>query len=109
MSCWRPGSSWSVFASEACGERLICPNYGLFDRRGNYFVTDSGQWRKRNGRLLRFTQDGRGETIGAAFGYANGLALSANERHLFMVESDADRVFRVRDDPVGWRGRAGAA
>src|SRR5206468_1650908 len=28
------------------------------------------------------------------FGYANGLALSADERWLFMVESDTDRVYR---------------
>src|SRR5579872_5959102 len=34
-------SAWSVFAAEAGGRRLICPNYGLFDRSGNYYVTDS--------------------------------------------------------------------
>src|SRR6185436_4375875 len=33
---------WSVFASG-----LVCPNFGLFDRRGNYYVTDSGNWMKR--------------------------------------------------------------
>lgn len=87
--------AWSVFASAASGSKLICPNYGLFDSHGNYFVTDSGQWRKRNGRLLRFTQDGTSEEIGGRFGYANGLALSADERHLFMVESDTDRIFRI--------------
>ena len=87
--------NWSVFASEAGGSKLICPNFGLFDSRGNYFVTDSGQWHKRNGRLVRFTQDGRGEPIGGPFGYANGLALSADERYLFMVESDTDRIFRI--------------
>src|SRR6202022_2093147 len=86
---------WGGVASEGCGCRLICPHYGLFDSRGNYFVTDSGQWRKRNGRLLRFTPEGRGEQIGGTFGYANGLALSADERHLFMVESDTDRVLRI--------------
>lgn len=87
--------TWSVFASEACGTKLICPNYGLFDSRGNYLVTDSGQWRKSNGRLLRFTPDGQGELVSGPFGYANGLALSADERHLFMVESDTDRVFQI--------------
>ena len=86
---------WSVFASEADGCKLICPNYGLFDSHGNYFVTDSGQWRKNNGRLLRFTRQDRGEAIGGAFGYANGLALSADERHLYMAESDTDRILRV--------------
>ena len=81
---------WSVFAS-----KMIAPNYGLFDSRGNYYVTDSGQWRKRNGRLLRFDANGDGEAVGDAFGYANGLALTEDERHLYMVESDTDRVFRI--------------
>jgi gluconolactonase len=87
--------SWSVFAHEAEGSKLIAPNYGLFNSRGTYYVTDSGQWRKRNGRLLRFTEGRGGEVVGEPFGYANGLALSADERHLFMVESDTDRVFRI--------------
>jgi gluconolactonase len=44
--------------------------------------------------LLRFEPDGRGKVIAGPFGYANGLALSADERTLFMVESDTDRVVR---------------
>jgi gluconolactonase len=74
---------------------MICPNYGLFDRRGNYYVTDSGNWKKRNGRLLRFAPDGSRQEIGGPWGYANGLALSADERRLFLVESDTDSIFRV--------------
>ncbi len=97
---------FSVFASAADGARLISPNFGVFDVAGNYFVTDSGQWTKRNGRLLRFTPDGRGRELAAPLGYANGLALSADERFLFMVESDTDRVLRF---PLGRDGAAGAA
>jgi gluconolactonase len=74
---------------------LICPNYGLFDRRGDYYVTDSGNWKKRNGYLLKYGSDGSGEIVAGPFGYANGLALSEDERHLFMVESDTDSVHRI--------------
>jgi len=81
---------WSVVAGD-----MICPNYGLFDRRGNYWVTDSGNWKKRNGRLLRFEPEAKRHEIGGPWGYTNGLALSADERHLFMVESDTDRIFRI--------------
>jgi gluconolactonase len=81
---------WSVFAKD-----MICPNYGLFDRFGNYYVTDSGNWKKRNGRLLRIARDGSRLEIGGPWGFANGLALSADERHLFLAESDTDRIFRV--------------
>jgi gluconolactonase len=87
---------WSVFASHCGKHKLICPNYGLFDSRGNYYVTDSGLWKERNGLLLRYTPDGRGEILAGPFGYTNGLALSADERTLFMVESRTDSVHRFQ-------------
>src|SRR5665213_1304365 len=77
---------WSVFANSLGAHQLISPNYGVFDRQGNYYVTDSGNWNKRNGRLMRYSSDGHGEMISGPLGYANGLALSAGEQHLFMVE-----------------------
>ncbi len=85
---------FTIFADRACDHKLICPNFGAFDSAGNYYVTDSGNWKRRNGRLLRFTPDGRGEILAGPFGYANGLALSADEKFFFMVESDTDSVFR---------------
>jgi gluconolactonase len=92
---------FSVFASHAGAHKLICPNYGLFDRVGNYYVTDSGNFQQRNGWLLRFAPDGRGEIVAGPFGYANGLALSADEKSLFMVESDTDSVLRLEIRPDG--------
>ena len=91
----RRTGEWSVFARNAGKYQLICPNYGLFDRNGNYYVTDSGNWDKGNGYLMKFRSDGEGEIVAGPFGYANGLALSADERHLFMVESDTDTVYRI--------------
>jgi gluconolactonase len=84
----------SVFATRGGGRAMVYPNYPAFDRRGRLYVTDSGNWKKRNGALLQFEPDGTGRVIGGPFGYANGLALSADERSLFMVESDTDRVYR---------------
>lgn len=91
---------FSVFASHCGAHKLICPNYGLFDSAGNYYVTDSGLWKERNGLLLRYTPDGRGEILAGPFGYTNGLALSADEKTLFMVESKTDSVhrFEIRAD-----------
>lgn len=88
-------SQWSIFAATAGAHRLVCPNYGLFDRSGNYYVTDSGNWKKHNGCLLRYRSDGSGEIVAGPFGYANGLALGADERHLYMVESDNDRILKI--------------
>lgn len=84
----------SVFAAGTETHKMVCPNYPVFDCRGRLYVSDSGNWKKRNGFLLRFEPDGRGQVIAGPFGYANGLALSANERNLYMVESDHDCVYR---------------
>jgi gluconolactonase len=93
----------SLFAAQIDGEKLLSVNYGVFDAAGNYYVTDSGQWQKRNGRLARFSPDGRGAFLTGPIGYANGLALSADEKSLFMVESDTNSVLRFSLDqhPVG--------
>lgn len=86
----RASGEWSVFATG-----MICPNFGLFDVRGNYWVTDSGNWKKRNGRLLRIAPDGTQDVVLAEYGYTNGLGLDATGTSLYMVESDTDRVLRV--------------
>jgi gluconolactonase len=100
----REGGS-TVFATHAGTHKLICPNYGLFDSAGNYYVTDSGNFRKRNGFLIRYPPDSaKGEVLAGPFGYANGLALSADERWLFMVESDSDSVLRFEIRPDGSAG-----
>jgi gluconolactonase len=100
----KPSGEFSVFASHAGSHKLVCPNYGLFDFAGNYYVTDSGVFRKRNGYVLRFTPDGAGEIVAGPLGYTNGLALSADEKHLFMVESDTDSVLRFEVRPDGSLG-----
>ena len=89
-----PSGEFSVFAARAGEHKLICPNFGVFDSAGNYYVTDSGQWKKDNGFLIRFLPDGKGQVLAGPFGYANGLALSADEKFLFMVESNTNSVFR---------------
>lgn len=91
---------FSVFGTHVGAQKIVSPNYGLFDSKGNYYVTDSGNWQKGNSFLLRFRPDGSGEVLAGPFGYANGLALSSDERFLFMVESETDRVlcFEIRED-----------
>lgn len=95
-------AEWSVFASHVGEQKIICANYGLFDSAGNYYVTDSGNWKKSNGYLLRFRAgDTDGEILAGPIGYTNGLALSADEKSLFMVESNTDRVMRFEIKPDG--------
>jgi gluconolactonase len=93
--------TYSVFADHAGDHRILYANFAVFDRAGNLWATDSGNWKKGNGYLLRFTPDGQGKIAAGPFGYANGLSLSADEKHLFMVESDADRILRMNVAPDG--------
>jgi gluconolactonase len=92
--------TFSVFADHAGSHKVSYANYAVFDRAGNLWVTDSGNWKKQNGYLLRFAPDGKGQVMAGPYGYTNGLALSVDEKTLFMVESDTDRIFRfeVRAD-----------
>jgi gluconolactonase len=89
-----PDGQSKLFASHAASHKIQSSNFGLFDSHGNYYVTDSGQWKKQNGFLLRFKPNGTGEVLAGPFGYANGLALSADNSTLFMVESNTDRVLK---------------
>lgn len=97
--------SHSVFADRAGSHKMVCANFPVFDRRGHLYATDSGNWKKKNGYVLRFTPEGKGEILGGPYGYANGLALSADERSLFLVESDTDRIYRFALRGDGSLGR----
>jgi gluconolactonase len=96
----RDGSN-RVFATHAGERKLICPNYPVFAPDGSLYVSDSGQWRKRNGVVCRYTADGKGEVVTPAMGYTNGLAMTADGRTLYMVESDTNSVFRFEVSTSG--------
>lgn len=72
------------------------PNYGLFDDLGNYYFTDSGEYWRTTGRLIRVSADGTARSIlGDKLSFPNGLALSKDGKTLFMVESTAQRVLSI--------------
>lgn len=96
----------SVFATHAGDHKIVAPNFVVFDPSGRMYATDSGVWLKRNGFVLRFEANGRGEVVAGPFGYANGLALSSDQRQLFMVESDGNSVLRFEIDSSGQLGKA---
>jgi gluconolactonase len=85
---------YEVFANSAGDHKLVTPNFGVFEARGYYYVTDSGKWKQPNGKLIRYSSNGTGKVIASGFRYPNGLALSADEKSLFMVESETNSVLR---------------
>lgn len=80
---------------DRAGDRpLMTPNFSVFDHQGNLYFSDSGEWDRNNGWLYRLRANGQVELLGGPFAFANGLAMSADDRFLFLVESQRDRVLR---------------
>lgn len=83
---------------------LVTPNFSVFDHQGNLYFSDSGHWDKGDGCVYRVRPDGTAEHFAGPFAFANGLALSADDRFLFVVESQRDCVRRI---PILKNGDAG--
>ncbi|MGI9074035.1 MAG: SMP-30/gluconolactonase/LRE family protein [Bryobacteraceae bacterium] len=91
----------TLFADWAGNHKLKLPNYGVFDSAGNLYVSDSGDWSTSNGCILRFDTGGHGTVfVKGPLPFPNGLALSSDERVLFIAQSHTDDVLQVeiRDD-----------
>ncbi len=87
------------------GRRLEAPNFSVFDSEGNLYFSDSGGWKEGSGIVYRLRHDGKAEVFSPGpFHFANGLALDAAERYLYVVESNLDRVVRIE---ILADGRAG--
>ena len=97
--------SITVVAEAVSEHKFTCPNFSVFDSRGNLYFSDSGQWKQANGVVCRLRADERVEVFAEGpFHFANGLALDAAERHLYVVESNLDRVVRIEIKSGGEAG-----
>ena len=91
-----PNGQVTPLATTVAGCELVNPNFSVFDSAGNLYFSDSGGWKQANGAVYRLRPDGSGELFAAGpFHFANGLALDREERFLYVVESNLDRVVRV--------------
>jgi gluconolactonase len=96
-----PTGEVSVYSSGNSAERMRVPNYPVFDDAGNLFVSDSGEFGKKNGWIWRIPPGGRAEIWDrSANGFTNGMCLSADGRTLFVVESSPPLISKleIRDD-----------
>lgn len=75
--------------------RLRTPNFAVFDREGNLYFSDSGEWRANDGFLFVLRPNGKIEQLLDGLAFPNGLSLSADEKTLFVVQSTADNVLAV--------------
>jgi gluconolactonase len=99
-------NTFEKFADGAHGENFQIPNYPVFDSSGNLYVSESGAFREVKGKIFRFDQDGVGEVWHyGPFNFANGLALSQDEKHLYVVCTWLPGVERLPINEDGTPGK----
>ncbi|MGC2163517.1 MAG: SMP-30/gluconolactonase/LRE family protein [Silvibacterium sp.] len=81
--------------TRAGGRPLATPNFSVFDHEGNLYFSDSGEWDRANGFVYRLRATGAIEVIAGPLAFPNGLALSPDDRFLFVVVSQRDHVLRI--------------
>ena len=101
-----PGSGLvTPYASGDGHTRMAAPNWLAFDATGVLYVTDSGDWGKRSGRIWRVAPGGKAEIwTTAADRLPNGCCLSAEGDALFVIETNAPGVTRIPICPDGSAG-----
>jgi sugar lactone lactonase YvrE len=81
------------------------PNYRVFDDAGNLFVSDSGEWGKKNGWIWKIAPGGAAAIWDeSACGFTNGMCLSADGKALCVVDSSPPLISKVAIRPDGTAG-----
>ena len=97
----------STYALGPNGQKFLCTNYPAFDRRGNMYVSDSGDWSDQiNGHLYKIPPGG-GEAelwFPNPVDTPNAIALDAEESFLYFVETFGNSIARIQIEPDGSAG-----
>jgi gluconolactonase len=91
---WTPGTPTPTpWTDGGPAAPLACPNWGAFAPDGAFYVTDSGRWKARDGRVL-VVRPGSGPASArtsvwttASPDFPNGCAVSPDGRELWVLES----------------------
>jgi gluconolactonase len=96
------GGRIDVFVDNYQGAPLLGPNDMVFDRNGILYFTDPGlESKDLPGQVFRYTPDGTLSLLSNELFYPNGIALSKDERSLFVAETGTDRISRYEIDNDG--------
>jgi gluconolactonase len=93
-----------VICSEVAGRKLTAANYPILDRNGTIWCANSTftqPWQqaldgRADGILFRIRPDGRIELMAEEIQFANGLALDADESHVYVCQTTGCNVIRYR-------------
>jgi gluconolactonase len=101
-----PSGGVDQYSAGAPDRPMRTPNYPCFDASGNLYVSDSGTWRRGGGCVFRIAPGGSTSVWTDEPGrFTNGLALSPDDRYLYVVESTRPGVVRI---PIRADGSAGS-
>lgn len=103
---------WRMDMSDYSLEKLIVtnhqfniPNYAVFDRKGNLYVSESGEFKEKLGKVIKYDTNGLGQVWSdELFEFANGMAMDKGETHLYIVSSFLPGVERIVINPDGSPG-----
>lgn len=109
-----------VLATQASGRRTTSPNFPFLDRRGRLWVSNSSARADLMEAILHpapdgflfCLRDGRSEVVAEELWFANGVAVDADERFVYVAESSASRIVRFpirADGSLGPREQYGPA
>ena len=87
---------------------MVNPNYPVFDRLGNLYVSDSGTWKGDDGCVFRVQPNGTTDVWSMAVtNFPNGMALAPSEDALLIAcSTPTPSVVRL---PIAADGSAGVA
>ncbi|MBI4922454.1 MAG: SMP-30/gluconolactonase/LRE family protein [Devosia nanyangense] len=95
----------TVYAKGPAGKPFNVPNWGAFDRSGNYYLTDSGDWMAGNGFIWLVRPGGRAEVWSeASTAFPNGCCLAADGQTLYIAESVPAALVAIDIRPDGSAG-----
>lgn len=103
----------ATVCDEVDGVRLTHANYPLVDSRGNIWCANStaaDPWElaldgRADGFVFRIAPDGSSRILADGIRFANGIAMDADERHLFVCETTGCDVLRYEILADGSLGR----
>lgn len=103
-----------VICGAVAGRTLTASNYPILDREGTIWCANSTfahPWQqaldgRADGILFRVRPDGRAELMAEGIQFANGLALDADESHVYVCQTTGCNVIRYRIRSDGTLGAA---
>lgn len=103
-----PNGCVSVYCGSPAYGTFLCPNYPAFDRMGNLYLSDSGDWSESvNGAIYKIAPGGGPAQLWypEPLDTPNAIALDGGETHLYYVETHGPAICRIEIRPDGSAGR----